>query len=73
MLLLVPVRAALKRRTPARIPLPVATFAIGYLMGIGFFALEVSGIVNTSASHQTDGFLTSGFSAKRFSRNRGTK
>jgi hypothetical protein len=46
MLLLVPVGVALKRRRAARIPLLVVSFAVGYLLGIGFFAVETSGIVN---------------------------
>jgi hypothetical protein len=46
MLLLIPVGVVLKQRKAARIPLLMVTFAIGYLIGIGFFALRTSGILN---------------------------
>ena len=45
MLLLIPAGVVLKQRNAARIPLLIVTFAIGYLLAIGFFALRTSGIL----------------------------
>lgn len=47
MLLLIPVGAVLKQRNPSRIPFLVVTFAIGYLLAIGFFAIQTSGILGS--------------------------
>ena len=46
MLLLIPAGVVLKQRRAARIPLLMVTFAVGYLLAIGFFALRTSGILN---------------------------
>jgi hypothetical protein len=46
MLLLIPVGVVLKQRKAARTPLLMVTFAVGYLLAIGFFALRTSGILN---------------------------
>ena len=46
MLLLIPVGVVLKQGKAARIPLLMVTFATGYLIGIGFIALQTSGILN---------------------------
>lgn len=47
MLLLIPAGAVLKQTKAARIPLLMVTFAVGYLLAIGFFALRTSGILNS--------------------------
>ncbi len=49
LLLLIPVAVVLKRRATARLPLVTVTFALGYLIGIGFFAWRTSGIVGSDA------------------------
>jgi hypothetical protein len=46
MLLLIPACVVLKQRQAARIPLLMVTFAVGYLLAIGFFALRTSGVLN---------------------------
>jgi hypothetical protein len=46
MLLLIPAGVVLKQRRAARIPFLMVTFAVGYLLAIGFFALRTSGILN---------------------------
>ncbi len=46
MLLLIPIGIVLKQRNPARFPLLIVTFAIGYLLAIGFFAVRTSGILS---------------------------
>lgn len=46
MLLLILASVALKQRNTTRIPLLIVTFTVGYLLAIGYFALQTSGILN---------------------------